>query len=163
VRSPIGETFGTAGICGFRPTWQAAGCGWNSTVHNTVTDVWVDGHHLGQHSDGYAHFRFDASAAVNLGRDNGIAVRIDNTADPGVAPLSGDFTMDGGLYRSVRLVATDPLHIDMHDHGGPGLYLQTPAVAETNATVAATTELANDSGDGSGHGADHHPRRGGGR
>lgn len=113
---------------------------------NTVTDVWVNGQHLGQHAGGYARFRFDATAAVDPGRNNVIAVRVNNAADPDVAPLSGDFTMDGGLYRSVRLVATDPLHIDMLDHGGPGLYLQTPVVAAANATVDATTELANDSG-----------------
>lgn len=112
---------------------------------NTMTDVWVNGQHLGQHAGGYARFRFDATAAMNPGRDNVIAVRVNNSADPDVAPLSGDFTMDGGLYRSVRLVATNSLHIDMLDHGGPGLYLRTPTVDASTATVDATIELANDS------------------
>src|SRR5947208_1795479 len=34
---------------------------------NTVTDVWVNGAHLGQHKGGYAGFRFDATAAIKTG------------------------------------------------------------------------------------------------
>src|SRR5439155_6754760 len=37
---------------------------------NTVTDVWVNGRHLGTHSGGYARFRFDATAAIEPGRAN---------------------------------------------------------------------------------------------
>jgi beta-galactosidase len=107
---------------------------------NTVTDVWVNGTHLGQHRGGYARFRFDATAAFTPGADNVVAVRVSNAFDPDVAPLDADYTFFGGLYRNVALLVTDPLAIDALDHGGPGVYVRqrriTPAAARIDVTVS---------------------------
>ena len=42
--------------------------------------------------------------------------------------LSGDFFVFGGLYRKVSLVVTDPVHVDMMDFGGPGLYAHASSI-----------------------------------
>ncbi|MFD8500665.1 sugar-binding domain-containing protein [Amycolatopsis sp. NPDC059657] len=89
---------------------------------NSTATVWVNGTRLGEHKGGYSGFRFDATDALRPGRDNLISVSVSNAPDPAVAPLSGDFTMGGGIYREVSLVATDRLHVDMLDFGGPGVY-----------------------------------------
>lgn len=112
---------------------------------NTVTDVWVNGVHLGQHRGGYARFRFDATDALEPGESNQVAVRVSNAKDPDVAPLSADFTFGGGLYRDVSLVATTPVHIEMLDHASPGVYLRQRTVTPQVAEVDVTTKLANDS------------------
>ncbi|MGW0519250.1 glycoside hydrolase family 2 TIM barrel-domain containing protein [Crossiella sp. NPDC003009] len=112
---------------------------------NTTTTVWVNGRLLGEHKGGYARFRFDATEALRPGQSNVLAVRVSNAPDPDVAPLSGDFTMHGGLYREVSLVLTDAVHLDLLDHGGPGLYLRQQRVTLESATVAASTKLVNDS------------------
>lgn len=111
---------------------------------NAVTDVWVNGHHLGQHRGGYARFRFDATEALRPGADNVIAVKVSNAHDPDVAPLNADYTFFGGIYRSVSLRAVDPVHVDMLDYAGPGVYLRQREVGADSATVTATTKLAND-------------------
>ena len=74
---------------------------------NTITDVWVNGTYLGQHRGGYARFRFDATAALKVGPDNVIAVKVNNARQPDIPPLAGDFTFFGGLYRGVHLLVTD--------------------------------------------------------
>jgi beta-galactosidase len=57
-----------------------------------------------------------------------LVVKADNSRpQPGsttenVIPLSADFFVFGGIYRSVALITTDPVHVDMLDFGGPGLY-----------------------------------------
>ncbi|MFI6549352.1 glycoside hydrolase family 2 TIM barrel-domain containing protein [Streptomyces prunicolor] len=112
---------------------------------DAVADVWVNGHHLGQHRGGYARFRFDATYAVNFGGGNVIAVRASNAADEDVAPLSADYTFCGGIYRSVSLETVGPVHVDMLDHGGPGVYLRQREVSAASASVSITTKLANDS------------------
>lgn len=108
-----------------------------------ITDVWVNGHKVGRHEGGYARFRFDVTDALAVG-SNTVAVRVDNSKTPGVAPLGGDFTVFGGLYRSVWLVSTDNVHVDMMDYGGPGVYVSTPMVNRRSARIAARTLVKND-------------------
>ena len=76
---------------------------------NQVADVWVNGTHLGQHQGGYARFRFGATAALTPGRRTCIAVKVTNAANPDIAPLSADYTFQGGIYRNVSLYAVDKL------------------------------------------------------
>ncbi|HWL89312.1 MAG TPA: beta galactosidase jelly roll domain-containing protein, partial [Polyangiaceae bacterium] len=68
---------------------------------NMVSDVWVNGVHLGQHQGGFARFRFDATSVLKIGRDNVIAVKVNNAPNSNIAPLTADFTFFGGIYRNV--------------------------------------------------------------
>jgi beta-galactosidase len=111
---------------------------------NTVTDVWINGTHLGQHKGGYARFRFDAAPLV-LGQDNVIAVKVSNAPDPDIAPLSADYTFFGGIYRNVSLQVTDPLAVRLLDYAGPGIYLRQRSVSATSATVDVTSKVWNNS------------------
>lgn len=84
-----------------------------------ITDVWVNGKKVGRHEGGYARFRFNITSYLKPGQ-NLVAVRVDNAKTINVAPLGGDFTVFGGLYRSVRLVTTNPLHVDLNRPGFAG-------------------------------------------
>jgi beta-galactosidase len=108
-----------------------------------VTDVFVNGTHLGQHRGGFAAFVFDATHCLKVGRDNVIAVRISNASEADVAPLSADFTFFGGLYRDVHLLATDPVHISPLDYGSPGVYLRTTQVSSNAAALQVTALVSN--------------------
>ncbi|MET7395200.1 glycoside hydrolase family 2 TIM barrel-domain containing protein [Dactylosporangium sp. NPDC005572] len=111
---------------------------------NSVADVWVNGTHLGQHRGGYARFRFDATGALVPGRDNVIAVRVRNTPDPDVPPLSADYTFFGGIYREVQLLATDALAVDLLDSGGPGVYVRQRSLG-SSAKVDVSVRVRNSS------------------
>lgn len=111
----------------------------------SVADVWVNGRHVGQHRGGYARFRLEVTDALKFDSGNVIAVRASNEARDDVAPLAADYTFCGGMYRSVSLLAVEPVHVDLLDHGGPGVYLRPRAVNAASASVAVTTKLANDS------------------
>lgn len=108
-----------------------------------VADVYLNGQRVGRHEGGYAAFRFDVTARVRPGR-NVVAVRVDNSASPHIAPLGGDFTVFGGLYRGVSLIRTPLLHVDALDHGGPGVYATTVSMTPERATVRVTTRVRND-------------------
>lgn len=107
-----------------------------------AADVWVNGALIGRHEGGYARFRFDVTEALVNGR-NSIAVRTDNSRLAQIAPLGGDFTVFGGLFRPVSLVETDVLHFDMMHFGGPGIAIAVPSAARESATVSASLRLAN--------------------
>lgn len=108
-----------------------------------ATDVWVNGRRIGRHEGGYAAFRFDVTLAVRAGA-NRIVVRTDNSKFPSIAPLGGDFTVFGGLYRHVWLVEVPDSHIDLADDGGPGVYVSTRTLDDRRATLDARVLVRND-------------------
>lgn len=107
-----------------------------------VADVYVNGHKVGTHRGGYAAFTFDVTEFLHAG-DNVLSVRVDNTNDRNVPPLSGDFTVYGGLYRDVQLVSVPDVGISTQDEGSPGVYL-TPTLSPSGAgDVKVSVELRN--------------------
>ncbi len=113
-----------------------------------VCDVFVNGRHAGRHEGAFARFRFGVTSLVRADADNVVAVRVDNARHPDVAPLSGDFTLFGGLLRDVSLVAVDPIHIDALDFGGPWVSIRQRradverAELEVTARVSSTRSAA---------------------
>ena len=74
---------------------------------NSITDVYVNGNHMGQHRGGYSTFRFDITDVVEFGKLNTLSVKVDNTVVEDVYPQMADFTFYGGMYRDVNLVITN--------------------------------------------------------
>jgi len=118
---------------------------------NSRADVFVNGLPAGGHSGGFAAFRVDATAALRSGDDNVVAVRVDNSADPTLPPLTADFTFFGGLYRDVHLVSVDELHVDLQDDGSSGVYLSTRDVSATGAELRARVRVTNGGAERSAH------------
>jgi hypothetical protein len=109
----------------------------------TAADVYLNGKLVGRHEGGHAAFRFDLTDAIIPGR-NLLAVRVDNSPTRVIAPLAGDFTIFGGLYRPVSLIETDEFHVDLLDHGGPGIRARATRITDSSAEVAVTARVAND-------------------
>jgi beta-galactosidase len=115
-----------------------------------VANVWVNGRQVGRHEGAFSRFRFDISGTLNTSGENLLVVRADNSKpQPGsptehVIPLAGDFFIFGGLYREVSLIVTAPVHIDMADFGGPGVYGRTVELTPGRAKVSVTKRVVND-------------------
>lgn len=115
-----------------------------------VADVWLNGRYLGKHAGAFSRFRFDASSSINPLGDNVLVVKADNSRpQPGastqdVIPLSGDFFVFGGIYRNVSLIVTRPVHVDLLDFGGPGLYAHALDIDAAGAIVELSGRVAND-------------------
>jgi len=152
-RSP--ESNNIQGIGWYRLKFQAPAASKGSRYFlqfdavSTIADVWLNGRYLGKHEGAFARFRFDASAAINRTGDNLLVVKADNTrpalgtTTESVIPLSGDFFMFGGIYRSASLIVTRPVHIDLLDFGGPGIYERTADIQPGAATVQVTSRVTN--------------------
>ncbi len=71
------------------------------------SDVWINGFHLGKHPNGYVSFRYELTGHLYAaGKDNVLAVRADNSQQPASRWYPG-----AGIYRHVRLVTSDPVHL----------------------------------------------------
>ena len=101
---------------------------WNSKV-------WINGHLLGERPNGYISFRYDLTPYIKVGERNVIAVRVDNSKQPNSRWYSGS-----GIYRNVRLVTTNALHVDLW-----GTYITTPTVTKDNAEIKIETNIKNSS------------------
>ncbi len=116
---------------------------------NVVTDVFINGHYLGQHKGGYAAFRFDVTPYIKVGEENIIAVKVDNSEDEDISPLFGDYTFYGGIYRDVHLLITNDIHIDTLDFASPGVYITQNNVSKKKADIKVEAKIVNDGDIGS--------------
>jgi beta-galactosidase len=95
--------------------------------------VYVNGTLIGTHPNGYTSFRYDITTAARFGgADNVIAVKTDTSLQPASRYYTG-----AGIYRDVRLIATDPVHVDQW-----ATYVTTPNLT----TVHAQTTVVNSGG-----------------
>ncbi len=109
-----------------------------------VTTVYVNGTEVGTHKGGFAAFCFDITPFAKFGRSNVIAVRVNNARNPDVTPLSGDFTVFGGIYRNVHLLILDPLSVTPLDHASSGIYLTQKAIDHSMAKVEVIAMVRNE-------------------
>ena len=108
-----------------------------------VADVYLNGKLLGEHRGGFGAFCFEVTKQLSETGTNLLAVRVDNTKFPDIAPLSGDFSVYGGLYRPVHLLVTGEENFKPTDHASPGVaWLQT-SVSKRRAVLDVTVQISN--------------------
>ncbi|MCB0560352.1 MAG: DUF4982 domain-containing protein [Phaeodactylibacter sp.] len=110
---------------------------------NQYARVFVNGERVGEHKGGYTAFCFDITSQLREG-DNLLEVRLDNSHDPAVPPLKGDFNFYGGIYRDVYLILTGAIHFDLLDYACPGVYISTPAVDSAMAKIRVRGTILNE-------------------
>lgn len=97
-------------------------------------DVWVNGHHLGNHPYGYTSFYYDISPHLKFGKANIIAVEVKNEG------YNSRWYSGSGIYRHVWIKTVAPVHIEQW-----GQAITTPSVSRSAATVAVRTSVQNES------------------
>lgn len=96
--------------------------------HSKIT---CNGEFVGAWPYGYTSFAFDLTPFIKPGERNLIAVHVNN---PG---SSSRWYPGAGIYRNVRLIELDPVHIDLW-----GVEITTPEICDTQGTVQIITRLA---------------------
>jgi beta-galactosidase len=149
IEGPFSETNKAGGAGAFLPS----GIGWyrkhftlppddsgkrvtvefDGVMQNSV--VWINGVLLGHRPYGYVSFIYELTGHLNFGGDNVIAVRADTSVQP-----ASRFYAGAGIYRHVRLVVTDPVHIPQW-----GVFVTTPQVSAAQATMQVETSVTNES------------------
>ncbi|OCT16218.1 beta-galactosidase [Paenibacillus pectinilyticus] len=110
---------------------------------NSITDVYVNGQHLGQHRGGYSTFRFDMTHVITFDGLNTLSVKVDNTVVDDVYPQMADFTFFGGIYRNVNLIIASPVHFDLMDYGSTGVYVIQEDISHERAALTIKSKLTN--------------------
>lgn len=111
---------------------------------NQEVRFYLNGQFVGEHKGGYTRFCFDITPYLCYGQENLFAIYVNNVYNPNIPPLSADFTFFGGIYRDVYLQFMNPVHIATNDYASSGVYIRTPDVNNSAASVEITTLLTND-------------------
>ena len=150
IEGPFARTNPSTGL----GAWLPGGIGWyrhHFTLPATFTgrrvfvefdgimansDVWINGVNLGHRPYGYVSFQYELTGHLNPpGQENVLAVKTDTSAQP-----ASRYYYGAGIYRHVRLIATDSVHIAEW-----GEYVTTPQVSAEQATVHIQTTVTNQS------------------
>src|SRR5262249_25561603 len=117
------------------PTWKTKrvsvefdGIAGNATV-------FLNGKKLGIHPYAYTSFRFDVTPDLDYSKKNVLAVRVDNSEQPGSRWYSGS-----GIYQHVRIIVPEPVHVSPW-----GVFVSAPEASTESAKVLVRTQLQNDS------------------
>ena len=98
------------------------------------SSVYVNGKRVGGHPYGYTSFFCDITDAVEPGKNNVVAVRVDNAQQKNCRWYSGS-----GIYRHVKLICTPPVHI-----ANWGVNIQTKQLSASQATVVVSAKVKNE-------------------
>lgn len=97
-----------------------------------VGDVYLNGERIGGTDYGYLGFECDVTKKLRFGENNELIVTADTRN-----PNNSRWYTGGGLYRSVKLVATDQtLRFNRH-----GLQIETPEITPQTASLRITCDL----------------------
>ncbi|HYC99374.1 beta-galactosidase GalA [Brevundimonas sp.] len=99
------------------------------------SEIWFNGHYLGNEHSGYSSFRYDLTDYINYAGPNVLVVRADATRE------EGWFYEGAGIYRHVWLTKTDPLHVEQW-----GVFVSSEVRGE-DADLSVQTSLLNEGDD----------------
>ena len=114
---------------------------------NQVAEVYVNGQLAGKHIGGYTAFSFPIGKLLNYSSSqltaNVILVKLDNSNNENIPPLTADFTFFGGIYRDVYLISVNPVHFNADSSASSGIRIKTTQVSDTEANIEVDGALAN--------------------
>jgi beta-galactosidase len=111
---------------------------------NQVVELYVNEVLVGKHIGGYTAFNFDITKNIQPGKSNLIAIKVDNSYNENIPPLTADYTFFGGINRPISFSFVAPIHIATDDFASTGIYVKTPQVSEKEATISVKTILKNE-------------------
>ncbi|MDB5279637.1 MAG: glycoside hydrolase family 2 [Ferruginibacter sp.] len=98
------------------------------------SEVWLNGHLLGNHPYGYTPFSYDLTPYLNpAGQENVVAVKVQNEGK------NSRWYSGSGIYSHVWLTVTAAVHVAVW-----GVYITTPVVSKTSAAIQIKSTINNE-------------------
>lgn len=141
-KNPTGGAGGyfPSGVGWYRKTFKAPG-EWKTKKVSIYFEgvymnsgVFINGKSLGIYPYGYSSFIYNLSPYLDFGKENVIAVRVDNSQQVNSRWYSGS-----GIYRHVWIMVTDSVHVAHW-----GVSVTSPDVTSKKATVQVKTRVINE-------------------
>ena len=115
-----------------------------------IAEVFINGKPAGKHTGSYTFFSFAISKHLKYSGSgntaNEVLVKVNNSHNDNIPPLSGDYTFFGGIYRDVYLTALNKIHFDADNHATNGIFITTPIVTDNSAELKIKGSFVNSEG-----------------
>ncbi len=102
----------------------------------SLAKIYLNGEYIGEWPYGYSSFSFELTKYLKFGKDNILAVRLENKSE------SSRWYPGAGIYRNVRLVKTSAIRVAHW-----GTYITTPLISKKSGEVNIKTEIDNMAGE----------------
>ena len=104
----------------------------------SIADVFVNGHHAGEHRGGWTAFTFEITNHIRYGENNSLLVAVSNAYQNDILPTSSEENLYGGIYRDVELIVTEPTTISPLYYGSDGILIHQNSISANlvNATAS---------------------------
>lgn len=103
--------------------------------------VYADGIRIGEHRGGYAAFCIEVPEKSIRKRHFKLSIYLTNKLNDEISPLTGDFTVFGGLYRGVNIICTGKNHFDYTYFGTGGFIPRTGINSDGNGYIDIETHV----------------------
>ena len=111
----------------------------------SVADVFVNGHHAGEHRGGWTAFTFEITPFLQFGANNSVLVTVNNSYQNDILPTSSEINFYGGIYRDVELIVTEQTTVSPLYYGSDGVLVHqnniTDNLVEATASVWVTSTV----------------------
>ena len=103
----------------------------------SVADVFINGHHVGEHRGGWTAFTFEITKYVKFGENNSLLVVVNNAYQNDILPTSSEINLYGGIYRDVELIVTEQTTISPTYYGSDGVLIRQDNITDTSVSATA--------------------------
>ena len=104
----------------------------------SIADVFVNGHHAGEHRGGWTAFTFEITPFIQYGQNNSLVVVVSNAYQNDVLPTSSEVNLYGGIYREVELIVTEQTTVSPLYYGSDGVLINQLNFADNKVDATAS-------------------------
>ena len=116
-----------------KPQWRSRRIFMKFGGANSVTNLIINGRHVGQHEGGSNAFVFEITDYVDFAGRNLFWVAVNNGERIDVLPTAGEDNSYGGIFRDAELIITNTNIIGLDKYGSDGVFVRSTAVSGTKA------------------------------
>lgn len=103
----------------------------------SIADVFVNGHHAGEHRGGWTAFTFEITPFLKYGENNSLVVVVNNAYQNDILPTSSEINLYGGIYRDVELIVTERTTVSPLYYGSDGILIHQNHITDTSVDATA--------------------------
>ena len=103
----------------------------------SIADVFVNGHHAGEHRGGWTAFTFEITPYLKYGENNSLVVVVNNSYQNDILPTSSEINLYGGIYRDVELIVTERTTVSPLYYGSDGILIHQNNITDTSVDATA--------------------------
>ena len=103
----------------------------------SIADVFVNGHHAGEHRGGWTAFTFEITPFLKYGENNSLVVVVNNSYQNDILPTSSEINLYGGIYRDVELIVTERTAVSPLYYGSDGVLIHQNVITDNSVDGTA--------------------------